>query len=264
MGKAIVITSGKGGVGKTTAVANIGTGLAMRGFKTVLVDTDIGLRNLDLLLGLENRIVYNLVDVVEGKCNLKQALVRDKRLNNLYLLPAAQTKEKESVTIEQIRALINDLKKDFDFVLIDSPAGIEHGFRSAISGADEAIVITTPEVSSVRDADRVIGLLEANGFENLSLIVNRVRFDMVKNGDMLGVDDLLEILSIELLGIVPEDENLIISVNKGEPIIYNSDKCKAGLAFSLIVKRLLGEDVSWDELEKGESFLERIFKFLRG
>ncbi|ACI20164.1 septum site-determining protein MinD [Dictyoglomus thermophilum] len=264
MGKAIVITSGKGGVGKTTAVANIGTGLAMRGFKTALVDTDIGLRNLDLLLGLENRIVYNLVDVVEGRCNLRQALVKDKRLNNLYLLPAAQTKEKEAVSIDQMRSLINELKRDFDFVLIDSPAGIEHGFRSAISGADEAIVITTPEVSSVRDADRVIGLLEANGFGEPRLIVNRVRFDMVKNGEMLGVDDLLEILSIELLGIIPEDENLIISVNKGEPIIYGADKYKSGLAFSLIVKRLLGEDVSWDELEKNETFLERIFKFFRG
>lgn len=264
MGKSVVITSGKGGVGKTTAVANIGTGLALRGLKTVLVDTDIGLRNLDLLLGLENRIVYNLVDVIEGRCNLRQALVKDKRLNNLYLLPAAQTKEKEAVSIDQMKKLVHELKSDFDYVLIDSPAGIEHGFRTAISAADEAIVITTPEVSSVRDADRVIGLLEANGFVNPSLIVNRVRFDMVKSGDMLGVDDVLEILSIELLGIVPEDENLIISVNKGEPIIYNADKYKAGLAFNFIVKRLLGEEVSWDELEKSESFINRIFKFFRG
>jgi len=194
MGKSIVITSGKGGVGKTTAVANIGTGLAMRGLKVALVDTDIGLRNLDLLLGLENRIVYNIVDVVEGKCSLKQALVKDKRLNNLYLLPAAQTKEKEAVSIDQMKEVINDLKIEFDYVIIDSPAGIEHGFKSAISGADEAIVITTPEVSSVRDADRVIGLLEAYGLRDPRLIVNRVRFDMVRNGEMLGVDDLLDII----------------------------------------------------------------------
>jgi septum site-determining protein MinD len=264
MGKSIVITSGKGGVGKTTAVANIGTGLAMRGLKVALVDTDIGLRNLDLLLGLENRIVYNIVDVVEGKCSLKQALVKDKRLNNLYLLPAAQTKEKEAVSIDQMKEVINDLKIEFDYVIIDSPAGIEHGFKSAISGADEAIVITTPEVSSVRDADRVIGLLEAYGLRDPRLIINRVRFDMVRNGEMLGVDDLLDILSIELLGIIPEDENLIISVNKGEPIIYSGNKYKSALAFNLIVKRLLGEDVSWDELEKSESFIEKIFKMFKG
>ncbi|HOJ92862.1 MAG TPA: septum site-determining protein MinD [Dictyoglomaceae bacterium] len=264
MGKSLVVTSGKGGVGKTTVVANVGTGLAMKGLKVVLVDTDIGLRNLDLLLGLENRIVYNIIDVVEGRCDITQALVKDKRFSNLYLLPAAQTREKEAISTDQMKAIVDELKKIFDFVLIDSPAGIEHGFKTAIWGADEAIVVTTPEVSAVRDADRVIGLLEANGLKDPSLIANRVRFDMVKNGEMLSVEDLLEILSIDLLGIIPEDENLIISVNKGEPIILGADKYKSGLAFNLIVKKLLGEEVSWNELEKTENFIEKVFKFLRG
>jgi septum site-determining protein MinD len=261
MGEAIVITSGKGGVGKTTAVANIGVGLALKGYNVALVDTDIGLRNLDLLLGLENRVVYNIVDVAEKRCHLRQALIKDKRLSNLYLLPAAQTREKDAVTREQIKEIINILKSLFDFVLIDSPAGIEQGFKNAIAGADSSIVITTPEVAAVRDADRVIGLLEANGFRDPLLIINRVRPEMIKRGDMLSVEDVLEILSIKLLGIVPEDEGIIISVNKGEPIIFNGNQSKAGTAFTLIVKSLLGEKVDWNSLFAESSLMERLRKF---
>ncbi len=261
MGKAFVITSGKGGVGKTTAVANIGTGLAMKGYSVALVDTDIGLRNLDLLLGLENRIVYNIVDVAEKKCQLKQALIRDKRLNNLYLLPAAQTREKDAINRDQMIEIIENLRPSFDYILIDCPAGIEQGFKNAIAGADYAIVITTPEVAAVRDADRVIGLLEANGFRDPVLIINRVRPEMVKKGNMLGIEDVLEILAIKLLGIVPEDEEIIISINKGEPIIFNNNKSKAGIAFSLIVDSILGEKVDWNNVFTEPTLIDRLRKF---
>ena len=206
MSEVIVITSGKGGVGKTTTAANIGIGLAQLGKKVVMVDTDIGLRNLDVVLGLENRIVYNLVDVVEGNCRMKQALIRDKRYEQLYLLPSAQTRDKTSVTPEQMKKLCEELKQSFDFILLDCPAGIEQGFANAVAGANKAIVVTTPEVSAIRDADRIIGLLEAQDLRDIALIINRIRPDMVKRGEMMSVDDVQEILAVPLLGILPDDE----------------------------------------------------------
>ena len=206
LGTAIVITSGKGGVGKTTTSANLGTGLALLGNSVVVVDADIGLRNLDVVMGLENRIVYDIVDVVEKNCRLKQALIRDKRFEKLYLLPAAQTKDKTAVSPEQMLELVNDLKKEFDYIIIDSPAGIEQGFQNSIAGADLAVIVTTPEISAVRDADRVIGILESKGLYNPKLIINRIRQEMVKRGDMMNIDDIIDILAIELLGIVPDDE----------------------------------------------------------
>lgn len=248
MGECIVITSGKGGVGKTTAVGNIGTSLAMNGRRVALVDADIGLRNLDVTLGLENRIVYDLVDVVEGFCRLKQALVRDKRLDNLFLLPAAQTRDKSSVSPQQMKKLCNELKQDFDFVLIDCPAGIEQGFRNAVAGADRALVITTPEVAAVRDADRIVGLLEAAGKKTPSLIVNRVRPAMIERGDMLDISDVTDILAIELVGIIPEDERVIVSTNRGEPLVY-SNASKAALAYRNIARRLMGEVVPFMQLQ---------------
>ena len=217
MGEVIVITSGKGGVGKTTTTANIGTALALLGKKVVLVDADIGLRNLDVVMGLENRIVYDLVDVVEKVCRLKQALIRDKRFEGLYLLPAAQTKDKTAVSPQQMQELCEQLKEEFDFVLIDCPAGIEQGFKNAIAGADKAAVVTVPEVSAVRDADRIIGLLSANDIMDPELIINRLRIDMVKRGDMMDIDDTIEILGVDLLGVVPDDERVVISTNRGEP-----------------------------------------------
>ena len=223
MGEVIVITSGKGGVGKTTTTANIGTGLASLGYKVVMVDTDIGLRNLDVVMGLENRIVYDIVDVVHGHCRLKQALIKDKRFEDLFLLPASQTRDKTSVTQEQMRKLCKDLKEEYDYVLIDCPAGIEGGFKNAIAGADKAIVVTTPEVSAVRDADRIVGLLEANDLKNPKLIINRIRPHMVKKGDMMDIDDMIEILAIELLGVVPEDEFIVVSTNKGEPAVLDKN-----------------------------------------
>ena len=212
MGEVIVITSGKGGVGKTTTTANVGTGLAMLGKKVVLIDTDIGLRNLDVVLGLENRIVYNLVDVIEQNCKIKQALIKDKRYETLYLLPSAQTRDKDAVNPEQMVALTEELKNEFDYIILDCPAGIEQGFKNAIAGADRAIVVTTPEVSAVRDADRIIGLLEANEIKKTELIVNRLRMDMVKRGDMMSSEQVLDILAISLLGVVPDDENIVLQV----------------------------------------------------
>ncbi|MFW6378324.1 MAG: septum site-determining protein MinD, partial [Bacillota bacterium] len=213
-GKAIVITSGKGGVGKTTTTANLGTALAMLDKKVCLIDADIGLRNLDVVLGLENRIVYDLIDVVEGNCRLEQAMIKDKRNQNLFLLPAAQTRDKDAVSEEQMKSLINDLKKDMDYILVDCPAGIEQGFRNAIAGADLGLIVATPEVSSVRDADRIIGLLEAEGLNDPQLLINRLRRDMVDRGDMMNIDDIVEILAIEILGVIPEDENIVKSTNK--------------------------------------------------
>jgi septum site-determining protein MinD len=261
MGVSIVITSGKGGVGKTTTTANIGTGLAMNGKKVVVVDADTGLRNLDLLLGLENRIVYNLVDVVEGTCRMKQALIKDKRYDNLFLLPTAQTKDKTAVNTEQMAKIIGELKKDFDFVLIDCPAGIEHGFENAVAGADRAIVVTTPEVSAVRDADRIIGKLEAKGLEDHQLIVNRIRYQMTKRGEMLNIEDMTDILAIKLLGIVPDDEKIVISTNRGEPAVTD-DTSKAGLAYRNIARRLMGEEVQLMDLEDEDSGLFSRFKKL--
>ena len=213
MSEVIVITSGKGGVGKTTTVANIGMGLAMLDKKVVVVDTDIGLRNLDVVMGLENRIVYNLVDVVNGNCRMKQALIKDKRNPNLFLLPSAQTKDKSAVSPEQMIKLTDALREEFDYVLLDCPAGIEQGFKNAIAGADHALVVTTPEVSAIRDADRIIGLLEASELRNIHLIINRLRPDMIRRGDMMSVDDVVDILAVNLIGTVPDDEQIVISTN---------------------------------------------------
>ncbi|MEF9934592.1 MAG: septum site-determining protein MinD [Clostridium sp.] len=249
MGVAIVITSGKGGVGKTTTTANVGTALAMMGKRVVVIDADIGLRNLDLLLGLENRIVYNLVDVVEETCRLKQALIKDKRFDNLFLLPTAQTKDKTAVSPAQMQKLVNGLKEEYDYVIIDCPAGIEHGFENAVAGADKAIIVTTPEVSAVRDADRIIGKLEAKGLENHELIVNRIRHEMTLKGEMLNIEDMTDILAIKLLGIVPDDEKIVVSTNRGEPAVMDNDS-KAGQAYKNIAKRITGEEVPLLNLEE--------------
>ncbi|CAK7069016.1 septum site-determining protein MinD [Tissierella carlieri] len=264
LGTAIVITSGKGGVGKTTTSANIGTGLAILGKSVVVVDADIGLRNLDVVMGLENRIVYDIVDVVEKNCRLKQALIRDKRYEKLYLLPAAQTKDKSAVSPEQMLDLVNDLKKDFDYIIIDSPAGIEQGFQNSIAGADIALIVTTPEISAVRDADRVIGLLESKGLHNPKLIINRIRQEMVKRGDMMNMDDIIDILAIDLLGIVPDDEAIVISTNKGEPVVID-EKALSGKAYRNITRRIIGDEVELLDLDiNEEGKLSKILKLLFG
>ncbi len=244
-GKRFVITSGKGGVGKTTTTANVGCALAMLGHQVVLIDADIGLRNLDLVLGLEKRIVFDLNDLVEDRCQPRQALIRDKRVDGLYLLPASQTKEKESVTEDQMRAVTARLASEFDVVLIDCPAGIEHGFRNAIAGADEALVVTTPEVSAIRDADRILGML---GGRRARLIVNRVRPEMVKTGDMLSVEDVAEILGREVLGIVPDDEEIIDTTNRGEPVVLDAGRRLARI-YTGIARRLMGEDAPLPTLD---------------
>ena len=258
----IVVTSGKGGVGKTTTVANLGAGLVQAGKKVVLIDTDIGLRNLDVVLGLENRIVYDLVDIVEGTCRLKQALIRDKRYEGLFLIPAAQTRDKMSVKPTQMKKLVGELEEEFDYVLIDCPAGIEQGFKNAIAGAKSAIVVTVPEVSAVRDADRIIGLLSANGIDDCELLVNRIRPDLVRRGDMLALDDTLDILGIGLIGVVPEDETIIRSSNIGEPII-GSEKSMAGKAYKNITQRILGNNVPLLNMEEEGGFAGK-FKKLFG
>jgi septum site-determining protein MinD len=262
LGEAIVITSGKGGVGKTTTSANLGTALALTGKRVCLVDTDIGLRNLDVVMGLENRIIYDLVDVVEERCKLHQALVKDKRFDDrLYLLPAAQTSDKSAVTPEQMKKLIQELKQDFDYIIIDCPAGIEQGYRNAVSGADKAIVVTTPEVSAVRDADRIIGLLEKEEIEPPKLIINRIRTHMVKNGEMLDVDEIVNHLSIDLIGIVVDDDQVIRASNSGEPIVLDP-KNKASIAYRNIARRILGESVPLQSLEEEEKgVLAKIKKF---
>ncbi len=263
-GRVIVITSGKGGVGKTTTSANIGTALARAGNKVVLIDTDIGLRNLDLLLGLENRIVYTLVDVVEERCKLKQALVKDKKNPNLCLLAAAQTRDKSAVTQEQLKSICEELSKDNDFILVDCPAGIEQGFQNAISGATEAIVVTTPEMSAVRDADRIIGLLEAKEeIQSYKLLVNRVRPNLIKANDMMSIEDVTDILSCSLIGIIPEDSGIIVSTNKGEPIV-NDEKSLAGQAYSNVAKRITGEDVPFMDLDEPKGFIAKIKQLFKG
>mgnify|MGYP000930040368 FL=1 len=261
MGRAIVITSGKGGVGKTTTTANIGTGLAMLGYKVVVVDTDIGLRNLDVVMGLENRIVYDIVDVVEKNCRLKQGLIRDKRFEGLFLLPAAQTKDKTAVNPEQMLELVKDLKEEFDYIIIDSPAGIEQGFQNSIAGADEAYIVTTPEISAVRDADRVIGLLEAKGITNPKVIVNRIRLDMVKRGNMMNVEDIIDILAVDLLGVVPDDEAIVISTNKGEPVVSEENPLSSK-AFRNICRRITGEEIELLDLDNGEGKFTKLIKLL--
>lgn len=262
MGSVIVITSGKGGVGKTTTSANIGTALAKGGSKVVLIDTDIGLRNLDLLLGLENRIVYTIVDVVEERCKLKQALVKDKKNPNLCLLAAAQTRDKSAVTEEQLKDICEQLKEDFDYILVDCPAGIEQGFQNAVAGASEAIVVTTPEMSAVRDADRIIGLLEAKeDVKKYRLLVNRVRPNLIKSNDMMSVDDVVGILSAELIGVIPEDTGIITSTNKGEPIV-NDEKSLAGQAYLNVARRIKGEEVPLLDLDQPKTFFGKVKKFL--
>jgi septum site-determining protein MinD len=267
LGRVIVVTSGKGGVGKTTTTANIGTGLAKLGYKVVLVDTDIGLRNLDILMGLENRIVYNIVDVVEERCKLTQALVKDKRFPNLQLLAAAQTRDKSALNEEQMRYICELLKPEADFILLDCPAGIEQGFINATAGASEAIVVCTTEMSAVRDADRVIGLLEAQEeIKNHKLILNRVRPNLIRSNDMMDVEDVLDILSVKLLGVIPEDKDIIISTNRGEPIVLqdvnqHTANSLAGQAYRNIARRVAGEDVPLMDLNPPSSFIGKIKSF---
>ena len=260
-GTTYVITSGKGGVGKTTATANLGAGLALRGKKVVVVDTDIGLRNLDVVMGLENRIVYDLVDIVEGRCRLNQAMIRDKHVNDLYLIPAAQTRDKTAVNPEQMKDLCRQLRQEFEYVLIDCPAGIEQGFQNAIAAVDRAIVVTTPEVSSIRDADRVIGLLEAAEIPVPDLVINRLRPGMVRQGDMMNKEDILELLSVRMLGLVPDDSNLIVATNKGIPVVHDS-KSWSGEAFRRIAARIDGEDRPFLEMENGHGVLSKLKRFI--
>lgn len=261
MGEAIVVTSGKGGVGKTTSSANIGTALALLDKKVCMVDTDIGLRNLDVVMGLENRIIFDIVDVATGSCRLEQALIKDKRFDHLFLLPAAQTKDKLALGLEPMQAIVRKLKTQFDYVIIDCPAGIEHGFKVAVTGADKAIVVTTPEQAAVRDADRVIGLLEKEDIPSPKLIINRIRPHMVKNGDMLDIDDIINILSLDLLGIVPDDENVIKAANQGEPTVMRPDS-KAAMAYRNIARRILGDPVPLMNLDETEGFFRKFRKMM--
>ena len=260
MGEVIVITSGKGGVGKTTTTANLGAALALRNKKVALVDTDIGLRNLDVVMGLENRIVYDIVDVVEEKCKLRQALIKDKRFNELFLLPAAQTRDKSAINEEQMKELIGKLKDEFDYILIDCPAGIEQGFKNAIAGADRAIVVTTAEISAIRDADRIIGLLEASEIKNPELVINRIRPNMIKKGEMMDVDDIVDLLSIDLIGVVPDDEYIITQTNKGEPVVIK-EKAPSGKAYIEIARRILGENIDITDPGKKEGILSKMKGF---
>jgi septum site-determining protein MinD len=257
--KVITIASGKGGVGKTTAVANIAVALAARGQKVTCIDADIGLRNLDVVLGLENRIVYDLVDVIEGRCRLRQAMIRDKRLSELYLIPAAQTRDKTAVSPSDMVRLCDELRPEVDWIVIDSPAGIERGFKNAIAASDRVLVMTNPEISAVRDADRVIGLLEAEEKGPASLIINRLNPAMVRRGDMLSVEDVLDLLAIELIGIVPEDDYVIVASNKGLPLALDG-KNKAGQAFQNIARRLMGENVPFLDLETQNVFQRLLWR----
>jgi septum site-determining protein MinD len=261
--RVITVTSGKGGVGKTTTTANLGVALAMLGQRVVTLDADIGLRNLDVVMGLENRIVYDLVDAVEGHCRLRQALIRDKRLSELFLLPAAQTRDKTAVSPEQMIELCDQLRPDFDYILVDSPAGIEQGYRNAVAPADEVIIVTTPAVSAVRDADRIVGLVEAEGKGPPTLIINRLAPDMVQRGQMLSTEDIVEILAIDLLGIVPEDKQIIISTNSGAPVALDG-KSPSGQAFRNIAGRILGQDIPFMPLKGSSGMLGRLTRFIRG
>ncbi len=261
MGRTIVITSGKGGVGKTTATANIGSALAMRGNKVVVIDTDIGLRNLDVIMGLENRIVYDLVNVLEGKCKLRQAMIKDKHGYELYLIPAAQTRDKDCIDPDQLRGLCAKLESEFDYVLMDCPAGIEQGFRNAVGAAGEAILVTTPEVSAIRDADRVIGLLEASEIHRPRLIINRVHPDMVKQGNMMDKDDIVELLAVDVLGLVPADERTITAANRGVPVVHDK-RAPSGAAFLRIAARVDGEEVELVDLYERSGMLAKLKEIL--
>ena len=265
MTRIIVVTSGKGGVGKTTFTSNLGAALAAMGRKVVLVDADFGLRNLDLLLGLENRIVFTAIEAIAGECRLDQAIVKDKRIDGLCLLPAAQSRNKESVTPEQMKQLIRALAKRYDYVIVDCPAGIEMGFRNAIAAATEAIIVTTPEVAAVRDADRVVGLLEANGISKIQLIVNRLKPEMIQLNEMMSVEDVMEILAIPLLGLIPDDQRVIVSSNRGEPLILSEKTSLPAIAISNIARRLEGEEVPFfDFMAAHNNLLNRIKRFFRG
>ena len=261
MSECIVITSGKGGVGKTTSSANLAVALALSGKRVVVVDADIGLRNLDVILGLENRIVYDLVQVIEGECRLKQALIRDKRVEGLFLLPAAQTRDKNAVQPEDMRKLVDELKEDHDIVIIDCPAGIEQGFRNSIAGADRAIVVTTPEVSAIRDADRIIGMVEAHDLPEPELLINRYRPSMVQRGDMMNREDILEILAIPLIGIVPEHEDVVISANKGLPVVFDEES-PVGHAFLRIAQRIQGEALEIPDFDRDPSFWKVFMRWM--
>jgi septum site-determining protein MinD len=260
--KVITVTSGKGGVGKTTATANLAAALAADGKKVVCIDADIGLRNLDVVLGLENRIVYDLVDIIEGRCRLRQAMIRDKRLPELYLIPAAQTRDKSAVSPSDMVRLCDDLRPELDWILIDSPAGIERGFRNAVAPADIIMVVTNPEVSAVRDADRIIGLIEAEEKGPARLVVNRLKPELVRRGDMLTIDDILELLAVELLGVIPEDEHVVISTNRGIPIALDG-KSQAAQAFRNIARRLNGEKVPLLQFDEQVGFLGRLGRLFR-
>ena len=259
-GKTIVITSGKGGVGKTTTTANIGTGLALRGHKVVIIDTDIGLRNLDVVMGLENRIVFDLVDVIEERCEPSKAMIRDKHKLDLFLIPAPQTRDKDCISSEQLSELCRQLEEDYEYTIIDCPAGIETGFKNAINAAEEAIIVTTPEVSAVRDADRVIGLLDAAGIKQPRLIINRIHPDLVAKGDMLDKDDIVDILAIDIIGLVPIDDKVITSTNQGVPVVHNKNSA-SGAAFNRIAGRIDGEDIPIQEPQSA-SFLKKIKAFV--
>lgn len=261
MSEVIVVTSGKGGVGKTTSTANIGVGLAQLDKKVVVIDTDLGLRNLDVVMGLENRIVYNLVDVIHGNCRLKQAMIKDKRHENLFLLPSAQTKDKTAITPEQMKKLIDQMEEEFDYIIIDCPAGIEQGFQNAIAGAKSAIVVTTPEVSAIRDADRIIGLLADAKIMEVKLLINRIRMDMVKRGDMMSVEDVSEILAIPLVGVIPDDEQVVIGTNQGESVV--GMESEAGEAYMNTCRRILGEEVPFLDLDHNKGFVEKITSIFR-
>lgn len=261
--KVITITSGKGGVGKTTTTANLGVALARLDKKVVVIDADIGLRNLDIVMGLENRIVYDLVDVVEGRCKLRQAMIKHKQFPDLYLIPAAQTRDKTAVSPSDMIQLCDKLRTEFNFILIDSPAGIERGFRNAIAPADEVLIVTNPEVSAVRDADRIIGLIEAENRGPGKLILNRIKADMVRKGEMLSATDVTDILAVSIIGIVPEDENVIPASNSGMPVTLNENS-RAGQAFRNIARRLNGEKVPFMELESSGNFLQRLARLFAG
>jgi septum site-determining protein MinD len=260
-GKVVTITSGKGGVGKTTATANLGVALARQGQSVVTLDADIGLRNLDVVMGLENRIVYDLVDVVEGRCRLRQALIRDKRLNSLFLMPSAQTRDKTAVSPSDMIRVCDQLRSEFDYIVIDSPAGIEQGYRNAVAPADLVIIVTNPEVAAVRDADRVIGLVEAEGKDPPKLIINRLDPDLVQQGDMLDTADVIEVLAIDLIGIVPEDPTILVSTNRGQPVALDGHS-PAGKAFYNIARRMMGEDVPFLSLQPSSGWMQRLRRAL--
>ena len=258
-GRVITITSGKGGVGKTTLTANLSTALAMAGHKVVAIDADIGLRNLDVVMGLENRIVYDLVDVIEGRCRLKQAMIKDKRLEGLSMIPAAQTRDKNAVSPTDMVLVCDQLREEVDYIVIDSPAGIERGFQNALAPADHVIIVTNPEVSAVRDADRIIGMIEAEEKGPGRLVINRYKPGMVARGDMLSIEDIVDILHIDVIGIIPEDENILISTNRGQPLVMQNGAAKdTGVALRNIVRRIQGEEVPFIDLSEKDGLFSRL------